>query len=76
MQYALGGVEDHVGFDGCPSAYCVGDEVHVGGRRQQQIGKEATLAFFEDMLRGDRVARRYLSTLGARSPDVTFSLAR
>jgi hypothetical protein len=43
---------------------------------QQQIGKEATLAFFEHVLRGDRVARRYLATLGARSPDVTFSLAR
>src|SRR5262249_49355425 len=73
---ALGSAEDHVGFDGCPKAYCAGDEAHVGGHRQQQIGKEATLAFFEDLLRGDRVARRYLATLGTRSPDVTSSLAR
>ena len=73
---ALGGVEDHVAFDGCPSAYCMGDKTHVGGRRQQQIGKEVTLAFFERLLRGDRVARRYLAVLDRRSPDVTFSLAR
>ena len=72
----LGGAEDRVAFDGCPSAYCVGDKAHVGGRRQQQIGKEATLAFFERLLRGDRVARRYLATLDTRSPDVTSSLAR
>jgi hypothetical protein len=30
----------------------VGDGAH-GGARQQQIGKEAALAFFEDVLRGD-----------------------
>jgi dienelactone hydrolase len=73
---ALGGAADHVGSDGCPSAYCMGDRAHVGGLRQQQIGKEAALAFFEDVLRGDRVARRYLSTLAARNPDVTFSAER
>jgi len=61
-----------VDFDGCPNAYCVGDKAHVGGRRQQQIGKEATLAFFEHVLRGDRVARRFLATLGTQ----TLILAR
>jgi len=69
---ALGGPADHVGSDGCPSAYCMGDRVHVGGPRQLQIGKEAALAFFEDVLRGDRTARRYLATLAARNPDVTL----
>jgi predicted dienelactone hydrolase len=73
---ALGGAADHVGSDGCPSAYCAGDRAHVGGPRQQQIGKAAALAFFEEMLRGDRTARRYLTRLAARNPDVTLSLAR
>jgi hypothetical protein len=73
---ALGGAEDHVAFEGCPSAYCMGDKARVGGRRQQQIGKEATLALFENVLRGDPVARRYLATLGTWNPDVTLSLAR
>jgi dienelactone hydrolase len=73
---ALGGAADHVGSDGCPSTYCVGDRRHAGGLRQQQIGKEAALAFFEDVLRGDRMARRYLSTLAARNPDLTLSIAR
>ncbi|HLY38827.1 MAG TPA: hypothetical protein VKU61_12375 [Candidatus Binatia bacterium] len=72
----LGGAADHVGFAGCPSAYCVGDGAHVGGTRQQQIGKEAALAFFEDTLRRSRVARRYLAMFGAREPDVTVSLER
>ena len=73
---ALGGAADHVGTEGCPRAYCMGDGAHVGGPRQQQIGKEAALAFFEDVLRRDRAARRYLSTLAARNPDLTLSVAR
>ena len=73
---ALGGAADHVGFDGCPSGYCMGDRAHVGGPRQQQIGKEAALAFFEEVLRGDPMARRYLFTLAARNPDLTLSVAR
>ena len=72
----LGGAADHVGSDGCPSAYCMGDRAHVGGPRQLQIGKAAALAFFQDVLRGDRMARRYLSTLAARNPDLTLSIAR
>jgi predicted dienelactone hydrolase len=72
----LGGAADHVGFDGCPSAYCMGDGTHAGGTRQLQIGKEAALAFFEETLRGNRIARRYVSMLGARNPDVTVSVAR
>jgi predicted dienelactone hydrolase len=72
----LGGAADHVGFGGCPSAYCMGDGAHVGGARQQQVGKEAALAFFEDALRGSRVARRYLAGLRALNPDVTLSVAR
>jgi predicted dienelactone hydrolase len=72
----LGGATDHVGSSGCPSAYCVGDGAHVGGPRQQQIGKAATLTFFEDTLRGNRMARRYLATLDARNPDVTFRMER
>jgi len=72
----LGGAADHVGFDGCPSAYCMGDRAHVGGPRQQQIGKEAALAFFEDALRGNLMARRYLAMLGARDPDLTLSVER
>jgi len=73
---ALGGAADHVGMEGCPTAYCMGDGAHAGGARQQQIGKEAALAFFEDVLRGDRKARRYLATLAARNPDVTLRVAR
>jgi predicted dienelactone hydrolase len=74
---ALGGAADHVGFaPGCPTAYCMGDAMPVGGTRQQQIGKEVALAFFEDALRADRTARRYLSLLGARNPDVTLNLQR
>jgi len=73
---ALGGMADHVGTEGCPTAYCMGDGTHPGGARQQQIGKEATLAFFEDVLRGDRKARRYVATLAARNPDVTLQIAR
>jgi predicted dienelactone hydrolase len=73
---ALGGAADHLGSDGCPTAYCMGDRAHAGGLRQQQIGKEAALAFFEDVLRGDAMARRYLSTLAARNPDVTLSVGR
>jgi len=73
---ALGGAADHVSLDGCPSAYCTGDLAHIDGVRQQQIGKEAALAFFEDVLRGDPVARRYLDTMAARNPDVTLTVAR
>jgi len=73
---ALGGAADHLGSDGCPSAYCMGDGAHVGGPRQLQIGKEAALAFFEAVLRDDPMARRYLSTLAARNPDLTLSVAR
>jgi len=73
---ALGGAADHVASAGCPSAYCSGDTAHIDGRRQQQIGKEAALAFFENVLRGDAAARRYLDTLAARNPDLTLSLAR
>ncbi len=73
---ALGGAADHVGSEGCPSAYCTGDRAHVGGPRQQQIGKAAALAFFQDVLRGDPVARRYLDTLAARNPDLTLSVER
>lgn len=73
---ALGGAADHLSFDGCPSAYCVGDGTRPGGLRQLQVGKEATLAFFEDVLRGDRAARRYLSTLAARNSDLTLTQAR
>src|SRR6266446_1656874 len=47
MLETLGGAADHVALDGCPSAYCSGDAAHIDGRRQQQIGKEAALAFFE-----------------------------
>ncbi len=54
----------------------MGNGGHVGGTRQQQIGKEAALAFFEDALRGDRAARRYVATLGARNPDVTLNIER
>ena len=73
---ALGGPADHVGSDGCPSAFCVGDGAHVGGQRQQQIGKEAALAFFEEVLRKDAKARRYLATLAAHNPDLTLSVTR
>lgn len=73
---ALGGAADHVGSDGCPSAHCMGDQAHVGGPRQQQIGKEAALAFFEDVLRGDLMARRYFATLATRNPDLTLSVER
>jgi predicted dienelactone hydrolase len=73
---ALGGAADHVGSSGCPSAYCMGDRAHVGGPRQQQIGKEAALAFFEDVLRGDLMARRYFATLATRNPDLTLSVER
>src|SRR5262249_32959932 len=73
---ALGGAADHAGTAGCPTAYCMGDGTHPGGARQQQIGKEAALAFFEDVLRGDRKARRYLATLAARNPDVMLRAAR
>jgi len=73
---ALGGDADHVGTGGCPRTYCVGDGAHAGGRRQLQIGKAAALAFLEDVLRGDRRARRYLTTLATRSPDVTVSAER
>jgi len=72
----LGGAADHVALDGCPSAYCSGDAAHIDGRRQQQIGKEAALAFFEDVLHGDAAARHYLDTLAVRNPDLTLSLAR
>src|SRR5439155_21702085 len=72
---ALGGAADHVASAGCPSAYCSGDTAHIDGRRQQQIGKEAALAFFEDVLRGDAAARRYLDTLASRNPDLTLILA-
>jgi len=72
----LGGPADHVSFDGCPTAYCTGNRARPGGLRQQQIGKESALAFFEDVLRGDATARRYLDTLAARNPDVTLSVAR
>jgi predicted dienelactone hydrolase len=68
---ALGGSAAHLAPDGCPTLYCAGDTAHVDGRRQQQIGKEAALAFFEDVLRGDAGARRYLETLAARNPDLT-----
>lgn len=70
---ALGGPADHVALDGCPNAYCSGDTAHIDGRRQQQIGKEAALAFFEDVQRGHAAARRYLDTL---VPDLTLSSAR
>jgi hypothetical protein len=73
---ALGGAADHVGLEGCPSAYCSGDTTHIDGRRQQQIGKEAALAFFEDVLRGNATASRYLGTLPARNPDLSLSLER
>jgi predicted dienelactone hydrolase len=73
---ALGGAADHVGFDGCPTVYCSGDTTHIDGRRQQQIGKEATLAFLEDVLRGDAAARRYLETLATRNPDLTLTQER
>jgi len=76
MIAALGGVADHLDVDGCRLAPCVGDGTHVGGPRQLQIGKEAALAFFEQVLRGDRAARRYLATLGARNPDVTLTATR
>ena len=70
---ALGGAADHVAADGCPSTYCTGDLTHIDGRRQQQIGKEAALAFFEDVLRGDASAHRYLGSLAARNPDLTLT---
>ena len=73
---ALGGPADHVGTEGCPTAYCAGDGTHPGGARQQQITKETALAFFEELLRGDRKARRYVATLAARNPDVTLRIAR
>ena len=76
LLHTLGGAADHVGFAGCPSAYCMGDRAHVGGARQLQVGKEVALAFFEEMLRGNSMARRYLAKLGARNPDVTVSVER
>src|SRR5262245_10268071 len=72
----LGGAAGHAGFEGCPSDYCMGDGTRVGGRRQLQIGKEAALAFFEEVLRGHAAAGRYLATLAARNPDVTLQRAR
>jgi hypothetical protein len=72
----LGGAAGHAGFDGCPRDYCMGDRTRVGGKRQQQIGKEAALAFFEKVLRGDAAAGRYLATLAARNPDLTLQRAR
>ncbi len=73
---ALGGAADHASTAGCPTAYCSGDRSHVSGLRQQQIGKEVALAFFEQTLRGDATAGRYLSTLAARNPDLALSMAR
>ena len=73
---ALGGTADHVSTAGCPTAYCSGDLTHVGGLRQQQIAKEVALAFFEQMLRGDATAGRYLATSAARSPDLAVTMAR
>jgi predicted dienelactone hydrolase len=70
---ALGGSAAHLAPDGCPTVYCAGDTAHIDGRRQQQIGKEAALAFFEDVLRGEATARRYLETLAARNPDLTVA---
>jgi hypothetical protein len=73
---ALGGAAAHVGRDGCPSAYCTGDPEHAGGPRQLQIAKQAALAFFEDVLRQDAAARRYLDTLAGCNPDMTLSVER
>src|SRR5262249_55600789 len=73
---ALGGTADHVGPSGCPSTYCMGDRAHVGGPRQQQIAKEAALAFFERGLRGDPAASRYFATLAARNPNLTLHVER
>lgn len=72
----LGGPTAHVGVEGCPTAYCTGDLAHVGGPRQLQIGKEAALAFFEQVLRGSRKARRYLETLPTRNGDLILGIVR
>jgi len=38
--------------------------------------KQAALAFFEDVLRGDAAARRYLDSLPARNPDLSLTVTR
>ena len=73
MLQTLGGSADHVS-DGCLGTYCTGDTTHIDGRRQEQIAEETVLAFFEEVLRADRVARRYLHRLAARNPDLSLTL--
>jgi predicted dienelactone hydrolase len=72
---SLGGTADHLASEGCPRTFCTGDPAHVGGPRQLHVGKAAALAFFEDVLRGDARARRYLATLATRSTDVSVDVA-
>jgi acetyl esterase/lipase len=57
---ALGGAANNVGADFCPTEFCDGDPTAIPGMRQQQIAKQAILAFFEWHLRGDDAARDYL----------------
>jgi predicted dienelactone hydrolase len=73
---ALGGAAHGVATDGCAGMNCTRDPAHIGGLRQQQIGKQAALAFFEDVLRGDATARRYLDELAVRNPDLSLTLER
>jgi predicted dienelactone hydrolase len=73
---SLGGAAAHLGLTGCPLTMCVGDPAHVDARRQQQITKEAVLAFFEAEVRGDAAARAFLDgELPATTPELTLESA-
>ena len=73
MLHTLGGSADHVS-DACLGTYCTGDGTHIDGRRQEQIAEEAVLAFFEGVLRGDRLARCYLHRLQGRNADLSLMI--
>ncbi len=71
---ALGGTENFVSEEGCPTEICVGDPMAIDGFRQQQITKAAILAFFEWRLRGDLGADQYLlNDLDPQNQDLSYS---
>jgi predicted dienelactone hydrolase len=73
----LGGADNFVSNDGCPLEFCVGDGTAIDGGRQQQIGRQVVLAFFESVLRVDSVADEYLyDDLEILNPDLTHQFDR
>jgi predicted dienelactone hydrolase len=73
----LGGAANFVSDDGCPLGFCVGEGTAMDGKRQQQIGRQLVLAFFESVLRGDPVADEYLyDDLETLNPDLTHQFVR